>query len=144
MANFLDTIFNIALAVDGVAQVSRKLVNFVGFDVVSSATQLSLTPRSFASHEAGITASTTQTQGQRPLTARLNQIAVVANANDTVTLPAAVAALEVVVINKGANTLRVYPASGDNLGAGVDTATTQATGVTNRYIAYDSTNWVKL
>jgi hypothetical protein len=94
---------------------------------------------------AGITASTTQTQGNGALTSDVNQIAVCANANDTVTLPPARAGLEVIVINSDpANTLQVFPASGNDLGAGVDTATTQATGITNRYVAYDTTNWVKL
>ena len=93
---------------------------------------------------AGITASTTQTQGRGALTMDVNQVSVCANVNDTVTLPTAAAGLEIIVINSGAQTLKVFPASGDNLGAGVDTATTQATTVTNRYVAYDATNWVKL
>ena len=90
---------------------------------------------------ANITASTTQTQGQGQLTADINEVRTVANANDTVTLPAAVAGLEVVIINNGANTLRVYPASGDDLGAGVNNPTTQTTGVNRRYAAFDSTTW---
>lgn len=64
-----------------------------------------------------------------------------ANANDTVTLPTAVTGLRIVVINNGANTLRIFPASGDNLGAGVDTATTLASGSNVVYQAYDATNW---
>ena len=91
---------------------------------------------------AGITASTTQTQGNGALTSDVNQISVCANANDTVTLPAALAGLEVIVINSGANTLQVFPASGDNLGFGVNTATTQIPGRSSRYTAYDTTNWV--
>lgn len=94
--------------------------------------------------QAGIVASTTQTQGQGQLTRSLNQVATVANANDTVTLPPAETGKEVIVINGGANTLRVYPATGDNLGAGVNTPTTQLAGVTSRYLAYDATNWVKV
>ena len=90
---------------------------------------------------AGVTASTTQTQGQGPLTADVNEVATVANANDTVTLPAAVAGLRIVVINNGANTLRIFPALGDNLGAGVNTATTLASGSNVVYQAYDATNW---
>lgn len=90
---------------------------------------------------AGITASTTQTQGQGPLTTELNEVSTVANANDTVTLPTAVAGLRITVINNGANTLKIYPASGDNLGAGVDTSTTLATSTVRTYIAYDATNW---
>lgn len=90
---------------------------------------------------AGITASTTQTQGQQPLTAEFNEVSTVANTNDTVTLITAVAGLEQTIFNNGANTLQIFPASGDNLGAGVDTATTLAAGSTVRFAAYDVTNW---
>lgn len=93
---------------------------------------------------AGITASTTQTQGQGALTADINEVSTVANANDTVTLPTAVAGKEVVIINNGANTLRIFPASGDDLGSGVDTATTLASGSSVRYTAYNATNWVNV
>lgn len=89
----------------------------------------------------GITASTTQTQGQGALTAEVNEVATVANTNDTVTLPSAVAGYRVVVINNGANTLQIFPASGDNLGVGVDTATTLAAGSNVVYQAYNATNW---
>lgn len=93
--------------------------------------------------EAGITASTTQTQGQGALTRNINQVSTVANANDTVTLPAApsVGSLLVRIINDGANTLQIFPASGDDLGAGVDTATTLAAGSTITFVSYDATNW---
>jgi len=90
---------------------------------------------------AGITASTTQTQGQQPLTSRINEVSTVATTNDTVTLPSAVAGLFAIVINNGANTMKIFPASGDNLGAGVDTATTLAAGSNVHYVAYDATNW---
>ncbi len=90
---------------------------------------------------ATITASTTQTQGQGALTADVNEVATVANANDTVTLPSAVAGMEITVINNGANTLKIFPASGDNLGAGVDTSTTLAVGSNVTYASYNATNW---
>jgi hypothetical protein len=90
---------------------------------------------------AGLTASTTQTQGQGALVSTYNEVATVANANDTVTLPTAVVGRRCVVINNGANTLQIFPASGDNLGAGVDTAETIASGTSKEYIAYDATNW---
>jgi hypothetical protein len=142
--SLLDNIFSLRTMIEGAEQTTRRFLNLVGFDAVATATTLTVTPRSFATHELGITASTTQTQGQRPLTARFNVVTVCANANDTVTLPPAVAPLEIVVVNRGAQTLRVFPASGDNLGAGVDTATTQVAGATARYLACDSTNWVKV
>lgn len=94
-----------------------------------------------SSTTASITASTTQTQGQGALTTEVNEVSVCANANDTVTLPTAAAGKRCVVINNGAQTLRIFPASGDNLGAGVDTATTLASGSNVVYQAYNDTNW---
>jgi hypothetical protein len=92
---------------------------------------------------SGITASTTQTQGQQPLTKEINQISVCANANDAVTLPAAVAGERITVINSGANTLRIYPASGDAINGGaVDAPTTLATGTSAVFHSYNGTNWV--
>jgi len=90
---------------------------------------------------AGIIAEVTQTQGWGALTAEVNEVSTVANANDTVTLPTALAGLRIVIINNGANTLKIFPASGDNLGAGVDTSTTLASGSNVVYQAYDATNW---
>lgn len=90
---------------------------------------------------AGITASTTQTQGNGLLLSSYNEISTVANANDTVTLPSAAAGYKVLIINNGANTLQIFPNTSDNLGAGVDTATTLASGSNVTYFAYDATNW---
>lgn len=95
----------------------------------------------FRSVTATITASTTQTQGQGALTTEVNEISVCATANDTVTLPVAIAGKACLVINNGAQTLQVFPASGDNLGAGVDTATTIVAGSRKYFVAFDSTNW---
>lgn len=90
---------------------------------------------------ASITASTTQTQGQQPLTTDVNEISVCANLNDTVTLPSALAGRSCLVINNGAQTLKVFPASGDNLGAGLNTSTTIVSGSRKLFVAFDSTNW---
>lgn len=90
---------------------------------------------------ASITASTTQTQGQGALTGDINEISTCANANDTVTLPVALAGRSCLVINNGAQTLQVFPASGDDLGAGVNTATTIVAGSRKWFVAFDSTNW---
>ena len=90
---------------------------------------------------AGITASTSQSQGNGALTADVNVIATVGSANDTCTMPTAVTWMRVTVINNGANTMRLYPASGDNLGAGVDTLTTLAAGSNITYQAIDAVNW---
>lgn len=88
-----------------------------------------------------ITASTTQTQGQMALTADINEVSTVANANDVVTLPAALAGRHCLVINNGANTLQVFPASGDDLGAGVNTSTTIVAGSRKWFVAFDTVNW---
>ena len=90
---------------------------------------------------AGITASTTQTQGEQPLVSRINEVSVVANANDVVTMPSAVAGIMVTIINNGANDLGIFPASGDNVGTGVDTVTTLTPTSNVTFAAYDTTNW---
>jgi hypothetical protein len=69
---------------------------------------------------AGITASTTQSQGQQPLVDTISEVSTVANDADVVTLPAAAEGRVVVVKNNGANDLQVFPASGDNLGGGTN------------------------
>lgn len=90
---------------------------------------------------AGITASTTQTQGQQALTSDISEISTVANDDDTVTLPSAAAGRTATVINNGANILQIFPASGDDLGKGANTAIKMATGSTFFFKAYDATNW---
>ena len=92
---------------------------------------------------SGLTASTNQAQGQGAITAEINQYSTVANEDDTVTLPDAVAGLKIVIINDGAERLQIFPASNDNLGAGVDLPTTlPAFGVVT-FTSYDGTNWIK-
>jgi hypothetical protein len=93
---------------------------------------------------AGITAGTTQTQGGgQALTAEVNEVSTVANDDDTVVLPTAVAGLKIVIINNGANRLKIFPAASDNLGAGSNTALAGgvATGSNITFMAYDATNW---
>ena len=53
------------------------------------------------SYEVGLTASTTQTQGNGTLTANINEVSTVANSNDTITLQTAKQGLEVSIINNG-------------------------------------------
>ncbi len=90
---------------------------------------------------AGITASTNKTQGQGALVTEINEIDVVGSDGDTVTMPAAVAGRKVTIINNGANTLQIFPASGDNLGAGVDVSEELEPNESIDFVAYDSTNW---
>jgi len=93
---------------------------------------------------AGVTATNPGVQGDNPITKQITEVSTVGAGSDAVTAPAAVAGREFTVINNGANTLEIWPASGDNLGAGVDTAVTLASGNQITYAAYNTTNWEQL
>jgi hypothetical protein len=92
---------------------------------------------------SGLTASTTQTQGNGALTADINEVSTVATDDDTVTLRTAVAGETQTIINNGSKRLRIFPASSDNLGAGANTALAGGllTGENITFLAYDATNW---
>ncbi len=92
---------------------------------------------------SGLTASTTQSQGQGALTAQINEISTVANKDDTVTLPSAVTGIEIEIINNGANTLLIFPASGDDMGLGVDNPEELEANERVKFVAYDNDNWAK-
>lgn len=93
------------------------------------------------SFDLTITASTTQTQGEQPLTADINAVTVVANDNDVVTLPTATVGQEITIVNRGANILQIFPASGDDLGQGVNASTTLDAGGAIKFLALDNTDW---
>jgi hypothetical protein len=94
---------------------------------------------------ASITASTTQTQAAAvQLVAGTNHVSVCANANDAVKLPAARAGSVVTVINRGANTLQVFPAesASDKIDDGAaDASVTIATNKVATFSAIDGTDW---
>lgn len=92
---------------------------------------------------SGITASTIQSQGEMPLIAGVNEVAVVANANDVVTMPSGVDCVSrtVVILNNGANNLQIFPAVGNDLGSGLDTSVTLSSGTNASYMNYSITNW---
>jgi len=94
--------------------------------------------------KAGITASTTQSQGQQVLSANVNEIATCANANDVVTMRKAQAGAWQTIINNGAETLQIFPNVDDDLGSGANTSVTLAAGSAVTYRAYDGTNWVSV
>ena len=92
----------------------------------------------------GITAGTTQTQaGGFQLLSSHNEVATVATTNDTVVVPLAAAGRVLTILNNGANTLQIFPAVGDDLGAGVDTAITLASGGKLWLVAYDAVTWTQ-
>lgn len=90
----------------------------------------------------GITASTTQTQGQQPLTIALNRVSTVANANDVVTLPVTQVGMLCAIRNDGANTLQIFPRSGSSINGGAtDASITLAAGSASILFAMDATSW---
>jgi len=120
------------------ADTTQTLTNKTLTTPTINGASMSLPLRSVA---AGVTAHVGSSQGDGPITTDVVQISVCANAGDAVTLPTAVAGLEITIVNNGANACDVFPASGDNLGAGVDTAASLAAAANITYIAYDATNW---
>ncbi len=107
-------------------------------------TEVKLTTASLTTG-TGLTAGTTQTQADGlALTKQINEVSTVANANDTVVLPTAVAGDTCIVINNAAsNAMRIFPFVGDDLGAGANTQLTiaLAAGWMAVFYAYDATNW---
>jgi hypothetical protein len=96
----------------------------------------------FGGATLGITASTTQAQGNGPLVNERNEITVCANANDTVTLPGCRNGKRVVVTNQGAQTARIYPASGDSINAlGANNPITLAAGGSMVFEGFNDTKW---
>lgn len=128
-------------------QVSRSgttvsLISFANgnFRITDNLTVLS---NFFRSVEAAVTAGTTQTQGGgQTVTGDIVEVSVVANANDTIVIPTAVVGASIFIKNNGANTMQIFPASGDDIdGTGVDAAVTLAAGSSVKYYAADATNW---
>jgi hypothetical protein len=92
----------------------------------------------------GITADVGSIQGGSPLTGEVNEISVCANIGDAVTLRSAVAGFsyDQTIINNGVNAADVFPALGDDLGAGVNIASSLAAGASITYRSYDDTTWI--
>lgn len=72
------------------------------------------------------------------------RVSTVATTGDSVRLPTTfLVNTEIEVFNAGANAMDVFPASGDDLGAGVDTAVSVAVGALTRFKSMDATVWVQ-
>ena len=107
-------------------------------DNCTGAPTLTLAKRSVAT---GLTADVGSVQGGNALTKDVNVISTCANVGDATTLPAAVAGLEITILNNGANATDVFPASGDDAGAGVDAAVSLAAAANITYLCLDGTTW---
>jgi len=65
-----------------------------------------------SAYQDSLTASTTHTAaGGTPITSSIANFSTVANANDCATLPPALPGMQITVINNGAQTLQVFPAT---------------------------------
>src|SRR5690348_6895794 len=77
-----------------------------------------------------------------PLTGQVNKVSTVATAADSVLLPVAVAGHERIVINAGANSMNVYPNTGDAINAlSANAAFAMAAGKTGHFYATDTGHW---
>lgn len=94
------------------------------------------------SNQVGLTASVTQTQaGGLALLSSYNEVATVASAGDALTAFAVTAGERLVVTNNGINNLQLFPAVGDDIGAGVDASIIIQPAETAVFIGRDATNW---
>ena len=76
------------------------------------------------------------------LTSQINIITTVATTADSVILPAAASLSEIVVINRGANSLAVFPNSGAQIEAsGANTSVTIAAGTSATFDCVSNTQW---
>lgn len=88
-----------------------------------------------------ITASTTQTQGNGLITDDFNVFTIVANDDDTATLPTATSGISVIIIHKGDKKLQLFPNTGDDLGEGINQAVLLAKESNFHYHCFDTTTW---
>lgn len=77
------------------------------------------------------------------LTAQINRVSVVATTGDSVKLPPSVAGLTIAVLNSGANSLNIFPSTGDAINAlAVNAAfALAAAGSTTYFICYTAGQW---
>jgi hypothetical protein len=93
----------------------------------------------------GQTANTGSAQGGNVIATEFYEIAVCANPGDAVTLPTAVAGQLVIVVNNGAQSADVFPASGDKIdGGSANAAFSLASGANALLICQDGTDWDSL
>jgi hypothetical protein len=93
--------------------------------------------------QTGITAGSTQTQaGATAITGQTAQITTVTTAGDGVKLPASAGGLEVLVVNKGANPVRVYGTGADTIDDQTNTVgVLQMAGSAVIYVCAVAGNW---
>ena len=125
--------------------ISTKLLISSGGDVTVHSGNLIKNAFEILSTTSGIIADVTVTQGVNTITTGLYEVATVAIAGESITMPVIVTGMKIVVINNGDNAVGVFPNVGHQIdGGGVNTAVNQAAGTTGIYHAWDGTNWKKI
>lgn len=100
-----------------------------------------VTPTAALSTNAAVTAGT-NAQGQGVLTSDFNVITTAAANPSGVTLPAASAGRRVVIVNRGANTINIYPAAGANINAlAVNASIALPTATSMEFYGESATSW---
>lgn len=151
----LDELSDVAIGANGVADMLVDTAgdgNYSNRTPAQVRTHLSLVPgtdvQKVPEVTSAVTAATTQTQGQGAIsiaagyTSAIYEVGTCANANDVVTLPADAVGLTVLIINNGAQTLQVFPASGDTIdGLAANASTTIAASSRKTFVCYEAGFW---
>lgn len=99
--------------------------------------------RDFSSTATGITAFATGGQTDAvPLTAAYNRVTTVATTADSVKLPVAVQGATIVAVNRGAQSMNVFPATGQSINAlSANAALAVAAGASARFVCIAPGIW---
>ena len=90
---------------------------------------------------AGITADVVQTQGSGQLTSSYNEVSVCANNDDTVTLPTCLKGEFCIIINNGTKRLQIFPATGQDIGQGLNQPDSVKAGASIFFMSFSNTAW---
>lgn len=94
------------------------------------------------SNNVGVTADTGSAQGNGAQTVQFIEISVCANTGDAITLPGAIAGKQIYVVNRGAQSADVFPATSDNINeTGANTAVAIAANAGRMFLGIDTTHW---
>ncbi len=89
-----------------------------------------------------VTAATGSSQGDGPVTGNFIHVSTCANAGDAITLPAVTASAYLRVANDGAESMDIFPPSGEEInGAGANTAVALASGARAYLVYQDTGKW---
>jgi hypothetical protein len=120
----------------------------VGKATTDTLTNKTLTTPAINGATVGVSATVTagtNAQGQGALTSDYNVITTAASAPSGVTLPTATTGRRIVIVNKGANIINIYPATSGYIDAlAINTATSLAPNGTMELMASSATQWYSI